>query len=234
MSQLTILNNDDISFPPVQYALKDPDGLLAIGGDLTSQRLINAYQHGIFPWFNEDDPLMWWSPTMRCVIYCEDFYVNKSFKKFLNKCRFKVTINHAFDAVINHCRLPRKDECGTWIDDGMTNAYIGLHAKKITHSVEVWHDNALVGGLYGVFINNTFCGESMFSFMPNASKTALLALSKFLSKHNVNLIDCQIDNPHLLSLGAVLISRDEFVCHLSGHSSQMASINWDPKEISFE
>jgi len=234
MSQLTMLHNDDINFPPVHLALTEPDGLLAVGGDLTSQRLIKAYQQGIFPWFNEGDPLMWWSPARRCVIYCSDFYVNKSFNKFLKKCEFTITINHAFEAVINHCRLPRKDDCGTWIDDQMTKAYVGLHNQKIAHSVEIWHDNTLVGGLYGVFVNNTFCGESMFSLMPNASKTALLALSKFMQKHDVLLIDCQIDNPHLSSLGAVLIPRREFVSHLSSTNIKMPTINWDPKEITFE
>lgn len=234
MSQLTMLNNIDISFPPVHLALEEPDGLLAIGGDLTTPRLINAYQNGVFPWFNEDDPLMWWSPSQRCIIYCDDFYVNKSFNKFLKKCPFKITINQAFEAVINHCRLPRKDECGTWIDNKMTNAYLQLHEENNAHSVEVWQDNELVGGLYGVFVNHTFCGESMFSLVPNASKTALWALSNFLKAHHVSLIDCQIENPHLLSLGAVIIPRHEFINHLQKNTLGESAIDWCAKELTLE
>lgn len=234
MSQLTMLNNIDISFPPVHLALEEPDGLLAIGGDLTTPRLINAYQNGVFPWFNEDDPLMWWSPSQRCIIYCDDFYVNKSFNKFLKKCPFKITMNHAFEAVINQCRLPRKDECGTWIDDQMTQAYLQLHTNEIAHSIEVWQGDTLVGGLYGVFINNTFCGESMFSLVPNASKTALWTLAKFLKEHHISIIDCQIENPHLMSLGAVLIPRHEFIKHLHINKPCVSTIDWCAKDITRE
>lgn len=233
MAQLTLLNNDEIDFPPVEYALTDPDGLLAIGGDLSTARLEQAYRHGIFPWFNEGDPLMWWSPSQRCVILCAEFNLNKTFKKFLRKTSFKVTLNQDFNAVISHCRLPRKNEAGTWIDTNMTTAYNQLHVNGRAHSVEVWDNNELVGGLYGIFTNNTFCGESMFSKVPNASKTALYALSIFLLAHDIALIDCQIENPHLVSLGAKIISRQQFISHLSSNEAPISSINWQAKELNF-
>lgn len=233
MSQLTLLNLDDNYFPEVGSALSNPDGLLAVGGDLSTERLMNAYQRGIFPWFNAGDPLMWWSPSKRCIILCAEFNRNKTFTKFLRKTSFKVTLNKDFESVISHCRLPRKNESGTWIDDQMSAAYNQLHANKLAHSVEVWDNNDLVGGLYGVFINNTFCGESMFSLTANASKTALYALSVYLLKHKVTLIDCQIENPHLMSLGATIISRNDFMTHLSLNKTLENHIDWQTKELNF-
>ncbi len=232
MSQLTLLDTDNIDFPPVEFALKEPDGLLAVGGDLSKNRLLNAYYHGIFPWFNENDPIMWWSPSNRCVIACDDFHISKSFKKFLRQANIRVTINKRFTDVINYCRLPRKEEPGTWIDEKMTLAYINLHQQGHAHSIEAWQDNVLIGGLYGLFINNTFCGESMFSLAPNGSKTALFGLSQFLTRHNVSLIDCQIENPHLMSLGATLISRQSFIEHLAYANTLVTNIDWQAQEIS--
>ncbi|WP_435276876.1 leucyl/phenylalanyl-tRNA--protein transferase [Psychrobium sp. nBUS_13] len=229
MSQLTLLKMDNIDFPPVELAMNEPDGLLAIGGDLSEERLLNAYFHGIFPWFNEDDPIMWWSPSKRCVIDCNEFHVSKSFRKFLRQSTIRITINKQFNNVINYCRQPRKDELGTWIDDKMANAYSNLHYQGHAHSIEAWQNDQLIGGLYGIFINNTFCGESMFSLAPNGSKVALLGLSQFLKQHNVSMIDCQIENPHLMSLGAKLISRHAFVEHLS--NTLPSKIDWQSQEI---
>ncbi|MGB1297980.1 MAG: leucyl/phenylalanyl-tRNA--protein transferase [Psychrobium sp.] len=231
MSQLTLLDPTSIEFPPVHFALSEPDGLLAVGGDLTDARLINAYQNGIFPWFNEDDPIMWWSPSQRCVIDCHEFHVSRSLAKFIRKTPLRVTINHAFEDVIHQCRQPRKDGLGTWIDNKMTYAYIELHRQGNAQSIEVWENDKLIGGLYGVSMSNVFCGESMFSIKPNGSKIALLALSKFLLAHNISLIDCQIENPHLISLGAKLIERDEFITYISKQAP--STINWQPQELPF-
>lgn len=231
MSQLIMLNHHDISFPPPQQALIEPDGLLAMGGDLSTERLINAYQQGIFPWFNEQDPIMWWSPVLRCVIPTNQFHISKSFKKFLKKSQYKVSINKEFSRVISHCKAKRKDGLGTWINKDMENSYNALHVINAAHSVEVWQNDELIGGLYGVFTNNTFCGESMFSLQPNASKTALYALSLFLSKHHVPLIDCQISNPHLTSLGAINIERTDFLEHLKYNKDISDTINWEPRDI---
>jgi len=231
MPQLTMLSDTDVDFPSTELALIDPDGLLAIGGDLSCNRLSNAYQHGIFPWFNEHDPIMWWSPSIRCVIPCKAFHVSKSFKKFLNKSDFVVSINKAFPQVINHCKATRKDGLGTWINQDMESAYIQLHHRHIAHSVEVWQNDKLVGGLYGIFTNHTFCGESMFSLLPNASKTALYALSQLLIQSQVPLIDCQIVNPHLTSLGAIEIKRAAFIEHLKQHQHTATKVNWQPRDI---
>jgi len=231
MPQLTMLNDTDIDFPSTALALTDPDGLLAIGGNLSRARLTAAYQQGIFPWFNERDPIMWWSPSVRCVIPCEQFHISKSFKKFLKKSNYKVSINKAFPDVINHCKATRKDGLGTWINQDMEVAYNELHQHNLAHSVEVWQEQQLIGGLYGVFTNNTFCGESMFSLMPNASKTALYALSQFLMECDIPLIDCQITNPHLTSLGAIEIKRLDFVKHLEENQNTPTVVNWQARDI---
>jgi len=231
MSHLILLKPNDISFPPHDHALVEPDGLLAIGGDLSVERLTFAYQHGIFPWFNESDPIMWWSPAKRCVIPTNSFHVSKSFNKFLKKSLYTVSINKAFSRVIAHCKVIRKDGLGTWINNDMESSYNELHENNKAHSVEVWKNNELVGGLYGVFVNNTFCGESMFSLQQNASKTALYALSNFLVDHQVPLIDCQITNPHLTSLGAIEIPRKEFIDHLTNNKNISNTINWQPRDI---
>ncbi|MCZ4223727.1 leucyl/phenylalanyl-tRNA--protein transferase [Pedobacter rhodius] len=200
------LSDDDLSFP--NPALAEDDGLLAIGGDLSLKRLLLAYSNGIFPWFSEGEPILWYSPHQRCVIYPDKIKISKSMKKIIKDGVFKITINQAFSEVIKNCATtPRTGQDSTWITREMQDAYINLHKKGFAHSVEVWLNGNLVGGLYGLKINRVFCGESMFSHVSNASKAALI----FLSKTDVDLIDCQLPNDHLMSLGAEMIQRDTFI-----------------------
>ncbi|WP_443937458.1 leucyl/phenylalanyl-tRNA--protein transferase [Pedobacter sp. MW01-1-1] len=199
------LLEDDYNFP--DPALAEEDGLLAIGGDLSLERLLTAYSSGIFPWFSENDPILWYSPHERCVIYPEKIKISKSMKKILAENTFHITLNQAFEQVIVNCaNTPRKDQDGTWITSEMQKAYIHLHQKGFAHSVEVWQKEELVGGLYGLKINGVFCGESMFSHVSNASKAALI----YLSQTNIQLIDCQLPNNHLLSMGAEMIDRTAY------------------------
>lgn len=197
---------DNPGFP--DPALAEADGLLAIGGDLSMERLLIAYSNGIFPWFSEGEPILWYSPHERCVIYPDKIRVSRSMRKILKQELFEVTFNQAFEEVILNCATTeRKGQDGTWITNEMQQAYIHLHQQGYAHSVEVWLQGKLVGGLYGLKINRVFCGESMFSHVSNASKTALI----FLSKLNVDLIDCQLPNDHLMSLGAEMISREVYM-----------------------
>lgn len=201
------LPNDEVVFPNPELA--DEDGLLAIGGDLSPERLILAYHHGIFPWFSDDDPICWYSPHERCVIYPERIKVSKSMKQVLKNGGFNVTLDKCFADVIAKCaKAPRKDQPGTWITAEMQQAYIKLHQLGWAHSVEVWKNNALVGGLYGIAVGDVFCGESMFSLVSNASKVALIFLCQ---QTNFKLIDCQLPNEHLLSLGAEMVDRETYM-----------------------
>lgn len=200
------LEDDNVVFPHPELA--DPDGLLAIGGDLRPERLILAYQNGIFPWFSEGDPICWYAPIERCVIFPDRILVSKSMSKLIKGNFFRVTYDEAFKEVIESCaKIGRKDQDGTWITHNMQNAYLELHKLGYAHSVEVWQGDQLVGGLYGVQHNQVFCGESMFSKVSNASKYALIWLCKH---NNFKLIDCQLPNDHLMSLGAEMISNDEY------------------------
>jgi len=204
------LPEQELIFP--DPSLAEPDGLLGIGGDLSRDRLILAYQQGIFPWFSEGDPICWFSPHERCVIYPNQVKVSKSMKKVLKDEIFTVTMDTAFEEVIASCaQTPRRDQDGTWITTAMQDAYIDLHRNGWAHSVEVWYGDQLAGGLYGMHINNVFCGESMFSLMSNASKTALIWLCR---TNKFSLIDCQVPNDHLLSLGAEMISRETYTAIL--------------------
>lgn len=201
------LPEDEIVFPNPELA--DEDGLLAIGGDLSAERLILAYHNGIFPWFSDDDPICWYSPHERCVIYPDRLKVSKSMKQVLRNGGFRVTANEAFAEVISNCaKTPRKDQPGTWITQEMQDAYANLHQLGWAHSIEVWKDNVLVGGLYGIAIGKVFCGESMFSLVSNASKVALVFLCQ---QSSFELIDCQLPNDHLLSLGAEMINREKYM-----------------------
>lgn len=203
--------NEAIIFPMVEEALDSPDGLLCAGGSLTTDNLLNAYQLGIFPWFAEDEPVLWWCPSERAIFYCDSINISKSMRKRLNKADFRVTFDHAFIEVINACAAITKERQDTWITDEMKVAYNLLYRQGFAHSVEVWQEDRLVGGLYGVFINNIFCGESMFSKVSNTSKIALIYLTKLLNYHGCNIIDCQLMNPHLASLGAISLKRQQFL-----------------------
>lgn len=198
-------------FPPVDQALDEPDGLLAAGADLTPGRLVEAYRHGIFPWFNEGDPILWWSPDPRIVLAPRDFHVSHSLRKRLRQRRFTVTIDAAFSAALDECAAPRPDDGGTWLTPPMKAAYLALHEQGLAHSIEVWMDGALAGGVYGVALGRMFFGESMFSRRTDASKIALAYLAAQLARWDFPWIDCQLETDHLLSLGAVAVPRRVFV-----------------------
>lgn len=218
MPDIPWLEDNDDRFPDVELALTDPDGLLAVGGELSTARLINAYRSGIFPWYEEDQPVLWWSPNPRCVLYPDQIHISRSLKKTLRKTQFKVTFDTAFSDVIAHCADLRVDQEGTWITDDIMEAFQQLHALGIAHSIEVWElDNEsplLVGGLYGIAMGKVFFGESMFSRRTDASKIALTHLCQQLQAWGFNLIDCQVHNNHLQSLGTAMLPRNEFITHL--------------------
>ncbi len=197
-------------FPPIGQALKKPNGLLAAGGDLSKDRLLSAYKRGIFPWFTDPEPILWWSPDPRLVIYPQAIKISKSLNKIWKKNLFRVTMDQSFYEVIQKCREPRKNEDGTWISRPMVEAYLNLHNAGYAHSVEVWHSKRLVGGLYGVAIGRAFFGESMFSDESNCSKIALVALARWLTDNEFGIIDCQVDSDHMRSMGGVKISRQKF------------------------
>lgn len=198
------------SFPPLEKALDDPNGLLAIGGDLSPQRLIEAYRSGIFPWFNEDEPIFWWSPDPRMVLFPGELKISRSLRKTLHKDCYQIRADTAFTQVMQACAAPRKGQSGTWIHPKMIAAYTALHGMGLAHSVETWIDGELVGGLYGVALGKVFFGESMFSRSTDASKIAFVHLVKQLQYWEFGLIDCQVKTHHLASLGAREISRASF------------------------
>lgn len=207
--QSFILGSKNTPFPDVNLALEEPNGLIAIGGDLSTDRLLDAYQQGIFPWYSEGEPVIWYSPNPRMVITKDKLHVSKSLDKILQSGRFEVRTDTNFEQVIQQCRLiKRKDQDSTWIDDDMARAYTQMHHQGHAHSIEVYEQDQLIGGLYGVAIGKVFFGESMFSCKSNASKVAFVHL---LQKTNYKLIDCQVENPHLKSLGAFNIKRSAFV-----------------------
>ena len=207
-----ILTND-LYFPPIETA--DENGLLAIGGDLSTQRLLLAYRSGIFPWFNEEDPICWWSPHPRFVLFPENLKVSKSMQQVIKKKQFEFTVNKAFADVIMNCKNKnRQGQHGTWITNKMEDAYNKLHQQGCAHSAEAWSNGILVGGLYGIKLGQLFFGESMFSLQSNASKFAFINYVQLLQKENVQLIDCQLHTYHLESLGAKMIDRDLFKKYL--------------------
>jgi len=199
--------DNELWFPNPELA--DEDGLLAVGGDLTIERLLLAYNNGIFPWYSDETPILWYSPHQRFVIYPEKLRITKSMAKILRSGTFQFSINRCFEDVIENCAtINRGEEVGTWITDEMRDAYINMHKAGFAHSVEVWQNENLVGGLYGIVINDVFCGESMFSRASNASKAALIHLCQH---GNFKLIDCQLQNDHLVSLGGEFISRADYM-----------------------
>lgn len=205
------LSVDGSSFPALSTALTEPNGLLAFGDDLTPKRIFQAYQQGIFPWFSDGEPVMWWSPDPRAIINIDQLKINKTLSKFIKKQPYHVTLNTDFQQVIENCAdAPfRKEE--TWIVQPMLTAYQELHRQGKAHSIEVWCENELVGGLYGVAVNGYFSGESMFYRQSNASKIALVYLTKLLKSMGVNFIDCQMQNPFLEAMGCIEISREQFI-----------------------
>jgi leucyl/phenylalanyl-tRNA--protein transferase len=197
-------------FPPVSEA--NADGILAIGGDLSPERLMLAYKSGVFPWFEDGEPILWWSPNPRMVLFLNELVVSKSMRNILNRNVFKVTFNQNFRDVISNCQnIKREGQNGTWITNDMIEAYCRLHELDVAKSVEVWQDELLVGGLYGIDLGNIFCGESMFSKVSNASKVAFIALVNQLKEANCKLLDCQVYNSHLESLGCREIEREAFI-----------------------
>jgi len=205
----------DEPFPPVEMAWKEPNGLLAFGGDLSPTRLINAYQSGIFPWYNPEEPIYWWCPDPRAVLYPNQIKLSRSLRKSirskLNK-GYEIRFDTAFSSVVKSCAAPRMESGGTWITNEMFLAYVKLYKLGIAHSVEVWNDkNELVGGLYGIATGGVFSGESMFSKESDASKIAFVALAWHMRDWGYSLIDCQIENPHLMSMGAINIARKEYL-----------------------
>ena len=205
----------DTPFPPIDCALKDPNGLIAIGGDLSAARILSAYQQGIFPWFSEGEPILWWSPDPRMVLFPDELKISKSLAKRLKKNDYTIQFNHHFREVMSSCAaVRREDQAGTWISPAMIEAYCELHAMGHAICAETWIDGELVGGLYGVIINRMFYGESMFHTKTDASKIAFVHMVNFLKSQQVGMIDCQMNTPHLASLGAREISRDIFMAQL--------------------
>ncbi|SIT65604.1 leucyl/phenylalanyl-tRNA--protein transferase [Ectothiorhodosinus mongolicus] len=213
MKPITVLPPGEpmAAFPPVAQALDYPNGLLAMGGDLSPRRLMYAYRKGIFPWFSEDQPILWWCPDPRAVIVPQELHISRSLNRILKQERFSVTHNRSFAEVVAGCAAPRSADDGTWITPAMQQAYLELHAQGHAHSVEVWREGCLVGGLYGVAVDQVFCAESMFSRESNASKVALVHLCRHLIERRFALIDCQMPNEHLLRMGAKTLSRQKYL-----------------------
>lgn len=230
--ELYRLSNTEVQFPHPSLALDDPNGLLAFGGDLSVPRLLLAYRHGIFPWFSDGEPILWWSPDPRGILELDDFYASKSLRKLARSGRYSLTLNRDFEQVIRQCATVPRTDSGTWITEQMVQAYIELHKAGHCHSVEVWDDSELVGGLYGVSVGRVFCGESMFHHRSNASKLAMLALVQHLKQAGFAFIDCQLQNDHLASLGASELPRDAFLERLSVAANQpVAPYCWQPQEL---
>lgn len=221
--QLTLLNPDDPeqAFPPLHKALREPNGLLAFGGCLSPQRIVNAYRQGIFPWYSPGEPILWWSPNPRLVIFPDKLQISRSLNKTLRKQLFDIRFDTAFPAVIDACAAPRDEHGGTWISEDMKQAYRKLHELGIAHSFEAWQDGQLVGGLYGVAIGRVFFGESMFHRRTDASKVAFVHMVRQLTAWNYQLIDCQVSTDHLLSLGAEEIPREAFENMLHQYCTQL-------------
>jgi leucyl/phenylalanyl-tRNA--protein transferase len=205
---------DNLIFPDPRLAT--PQGLLAVGGDLSPERLVLAYELGIFPWYGQDEPILWWSPNPRCVLFPDRVYVSRRLERIIRQGRYRLTCNRAFDQVIRSCARVRSQKGEeTWLVEDMQRAYLRLHELGLAHSVEAWEGDDLAGGLYGVAFGKFFFGESMFHLMPNASKVILAELSRYMANHGFDLLDCQVANPHLTSMGACQISRDKFLERLA-------------------
>ncbi|QIZ76657.1 leucyl/phenylalanyl-tRNA--protein transferase [Ferrimonas lipolytica] len=225
LSAVQYLDYHNYGFPNHSYALQDPDGLLAVGGDLSVQRLMDAYRKGIFPWFNPGDPILWWSPQQRAVFIPAEIHLSRSTKRVCRKFNYHFSVNTAFSEVIAACAEPRGDDQGTWISEAMIQAYQQLHHQGLAHSIEIWQEQQLVGGIYGVAVGAAFCGESMFHRSTGASKLALYLLGQHCQTLGVELIDAQIDNPHLQSLGSKILTRSQFLTKLNELKNK--NIEWN-------
>jgi leucyl/phenylalanyl-tRNA--protein transferase len=224
------LSPHSLLFPPAESALREPNGLLAVGGDLSPARLMSAYRCGIFPWFNPGEMILWWSPDPRAVLFPADLHISRSMRRFLRRCPFRFTLNYAFDQVIEACAEARSD--GTWIGPQVAHAYHRLHAEGLAHSIEVWQGNTLVGGMYGVAQGRLFCGESMFSRCTNASKAAMVMFCHHFVGHGGQLLDCQVLNDHTASLGATEIPRRAFLTALRDMQQQpLAEGCWQKQKL---
>ncbi len=223
---LTWLKRDDLSFPPLETALREPNGLLAAGGDLRPERLLAAYRHGCFPWYQEGQPLLWWSPDPRTVLFPDELHVSRSLRKRMRNGDYRVTFDKAFAEVIQGCAGPRSYADGTWITTPMQDAYVRLHEMGVAHSVEVWQQGQLVGGLYGIAMGELFFGESMFSRATDASKVGFVTLVERLREWGFALIDCQMPTRHLESFGARSIPRAAFAEALAMHLDLPSAADW--------
>jgi len=228
---LSLLDSEQPIFPHPSQAVREPDGLLAVGGNLSPSTLIDAYRRGIFPWYQDDDPILWWSPRERCVIDMTDLHLSKSLRRTLRRQQYTVSTDRDFTAVVSACASPRDDDNGTWITKEMAEAYIELHQLGYAHSIEVWDSQQLVGGMYGVVVGDIFCGESMFSRVRDGSKIAMAYLCGELQHLGYSLLDCQIENSHLLSMGAYLMPRDSFLSRLE--QGRDLRLSW-PNSVSLE
>lgn len=236
MIRIPWLAADSLEFPPSERALADPNGLLAAGGDLSPARLLAAYRQGIFPWYEEGQPILWWSPQPRVVLVPGDIHVSRSLRKVIRRGAMQVTADRCFNRVLSACAGPRGDSTGTWITPEMAEAYTTLHDLGYAHSIEIWRDEELVGGLYGVAIGRAFFGESMFSHASNASKLALVYLGKQLAEWDYGFIDCQVETDHLCSMGATSVSRPIFQDLLVNYTGAerdefYAPKRWDTVEL---
>lgn len=226
-SILETIRQNAYYFPPVETALQEPDGLLAAGGDLNPDRILRAYSHGIFPWYSAEDPILWWSPDPRCVLFTDELHISRSMAKWLKQQQLRVTTDTAFKPVIQACAQPRAKQAETWINRDIQAAYTALHQHGLAHSIEVWDGEELVGGLYGVSIGRMFFGESMFSRTTNASKLAFIKLVQSASHMGFRMIDCQVHNPHLETLGARCIPRGQFVQIIEQQMQLPPPIKWE-------
>ncbi|MFT5592722.1 MAG: leucyl/phenylalanyl-tRNA--protein transferase [Oceanicoccus sp.] len=221
------LNEDPRLFPHHDLAFTEPNGLLAAGGDLSCERLLNAYSIGIFPWYSEEDPILWWSPDPRCVVFPSEFKPSRSLLKLIRKNEYSITSDTCFERVIKECAAPRLSQNGTWINEDIIQSYVELHKLGYAHSVECWHEGQLVGGLYGMAIGKAFFGESMFSKQSNASKITFAKLCSQLQLWGFKIIDCQVHNPHLESLGAIEIPRSDFLEILQAATTLTPEEDWN-------
>lgn len=225
-----LLNGEKPQFPPTDWALEEPNGLLALGGNLEPETILNAYQRGIFPWFSEQDPILWWSPSPRMALIPSELHIGKSLKKLAKKCPFQITVDCSFSEVITKCSTaPRAGQDGTWITPEMEDAYNRLHELGYAHSVEAKVENKLVGGLYGIAIGGVFFGESMFSDISGASKIAFASLCLQLQKWGFELIDCQVHTDYLASFGAKELTRNEFEQRLARAVSCPSLMDWQER-----